>query len=107
MKIAFRNLQKFKTYSIINIFSLTIGIAFCLLIAVLSLWESSYNRFHENAGRLYRISEAQYEKDHTNLVHYTAAPVGPELKDSYPEVVDYTRLAFQGDMLLKYEDKKF
>ncbi|MFC1726765.1 ABC transporter permease [candidate division KSB1 bacterium] len=107
MKIAVRNLRKFKTYSIINIFSLMIGIAFCLLIAVLSLWESSYNRFHENADILYRIRETQYEQDHTNVILYSAAPLGPELKNNYPEVVDYMRFAFQGDLLFKYEDKKF
>ncbi len=107
VKIAFRNLLKHKTYSFINIFSLTIGIAFCLLLAVLMLWEVSYNRFHENADRLYRIGETRYDKDRVHKGYYTVPPLGPLLKNNYPEVVDFTRFFYLGDELFRYEDKKF
>ena len=107
LKISFRNLLKHKTYSLINIFSLTIGIAFCLLIAVLMLWEINYNRFHENADRLYRVKETRYDKDRVNSGYNTVAPLGPFLKNNYPEIVDFTRFAFQGDLLFRYESTKF
>lgn len=107
LKISFRNLFKHKIYSLINIFSLTIGIAFCVLIAVLMLWEASYDGFHKNAGRLYRVKETRYDKDRVNTGYNTAAPLGPELKNKYPEIVDFTRFAFQGDLLFRSENTKF
>ena len=54
IKIAFRNLFKSKTYSSINIFGLSVGIACCLLILLYLTNEFSYDRFHENSHRIYR-----------------------------------------------------
>lgn len=54
IKIAFRNLFKNKTYSSINIFGLSIGVACCLLILLYLTNEFSYDKFHENSDRIYR-----------------------------------------------------
>ena len=54
-KIAIRNIVKNKTYSLINIFGLSIGIAFCILTFLFISHEWTYDSFHENAGRIYRV----------------------------------------------------
>lgn len=55
LKIAFRNLLKKKSYSLINILGLSIGIACCVLILLFVKQETSYDTFHENAERIYRV----------------------------------------------------
>ena len=54
IKIAFRNLFKNKTYSSINIFGLSIGVACCLLILLYLTNEFSYDKFHTNSDQIYR-----------------------------------------------------
>jgi len=107
IKIAWRNLLKHKSYSLINISGLTIGMSLSLLIAVLVMWEISYDKFHENTDRLYRITELLFHENYTQNVHQTAVPVGPLLKDTYPEVVNSSRFTGLGEMLFYYEDKRF
>lgn len=55
-KIAFRNLIRYKAYSFINICGLAISMAASILILLWVQNELSYDRFHKNSGRLYRIT---------------------------------------------------
>jgi len=55
LTIAFRNLRKRLFYTSINIFGLALGMACTLLIIVYILHELSYDRFHQNADRIYRL----------------------------------------------------
>ncbi|MFC2084084.1 ABC transporter permease [Bacteroidota bacterium] len=57
LKIAYRNIIKYKGYTFINIAGLTIGIACCLLILLYVKDELSFDRFHNNAERIYRVIE--------------------------------------------------
>ena len=58
LKIAYRNLKRHKGYAFINVFGLAVGLAACLLIGLFVLHELSYDRFHPNADRVYRIEHA-------------------------------------------------
>lgn len=62
-RIAIRNLARHKSYSIINITGLAIGIAACLLIFVVVQYELSYDRFQKNNKRIYRIVSTQQQSD--------------------------------------------
>lgn len=55
-KLAWRNLKKNKLYSFVNILGLTIGIASCILIGLYVAQELSYDRFHEQADRIARVT---------------------------------------------------
>ncbi|UCE07963.1 MAG: ABC transporter permease, partial [bacterium] len=59
LKTAFRNLQKTKMFSLINICGLAIGMAAFLLILHYVHFEKSYDKFHENSERIYRL---RYER---------------------------------------------
>jgi len=87
LKIALRNLLKYKGYSLINIGGLAIGIACCLLIALWVVYELSYDRFHANAGRIYRVAEIFREDG--KIVEESAGipfPVGPTLREAFPNL---------------------
>jgi len=60
LKIAFRNLSKYKFISFINVFGLTIGLTCCLLILTFVLHELSYDKYQPNAERVYRVTRTFY-----------------------------------------------
>lgn len=54
-KIAFRSLLRNKAYAIINVAGLALGIAICLLIFLVIQFELSFDNFHRNKDRIYRL----------------------------------------------------
>jgi putative ABC transport system permease protein len=105
IKVAFRNLWKNKGYSAINIIGLAVGLATCLLI-LLYVWdELSYDRFHENAKRIYRVdSDIRFGGTDMKLA-VSSDPMGSTLKKDYPEVEQFARIyASSGGRLLKKGD---
>ena len=61
LQIAIRNFTKRKTYSILNLLGLTIGITCCLLIFEYVAYERSYDSYNRNANRIYRVQESDYQ----------------------------------------------
>ena len=59
LKSTYRNLKKNKTYSLINILGLTLGLTICLLLLFYVHYEKSYDSLHKNADRIYRL---RYER---------------------------------------------
>lgn len=105
-KIALRNLNRYKIYSFINIIGLSIGIACCLLIFMHITDELTYDKYHINAERIYRVT---YEMDNRGKTTYTAqtpAPLGPALLKEYPEIKNCVRF-FRFDVLLNHGEKSF
>ena len=93
INIAWRNLQRNKLYSLINIAGLTIGLTGCLLVATVVLDDLSYDRWWKNADHIYRI--ISIDKSSTNAIErfptsYTG--LGPNLKKLFPEVREYCRM---------------
>lgn len=60
LTIAWRNLVKHKSYSLINIIGLTIGLGSCILIALYAREEFSYDRFHEKSDRIVVVGKDGY-----------------------------------------------
>ena len=56
LKSAVRHLFKRRGYVVINVGGLALGLACCMLILLFVRDELSYDRFHENADRLYRVA---------------------------------------------------
>ena len=55
LKIIFRNLWKHKTYSLINIAGLSIGLAACLMILQYVSFKLSFDQFNKNIASVYRV----------------------------------------------------
>ena len=109
IKIAFRNLKKSKGYSFINISGLAIGMACCLLIILYIQDELSYDTFHLNADRIFRVVASTLE-DGTPTNANGIFGTGPALKKDFPEVVDFVRIRKMGqgsELYVGYGDRKF
>jgi len=109
LKIAVRNLRKYKAYSVINISGLAIGMACCILSLLFVQQELSYDKFHEHAGQIYRVTTKLSNPVAGWETHYAATsfPVAPALKRDYPEVTDAVRIYRSDRSLVGYEEKRF
>ena len=87
-KIASRNLIRHKVYSLINVVGLAVGMACAVLIMLWVNYELSYDEFHKNADRLYRVAFTNAQKDFYG--YYEPGPLANYLKDNFPEVEQST-----------------
>lgn len=92
LKVALRNLVQNKGNSFINIFGLAIGLASSILIFLFVRHELSYDRFHEKADRVFRVTYEEVGTTAQRHLPTVSPPVGPTLVDDYPEVASYVRL---------------
>ena len=106
IKIALRNLSRHKGYSLINIAGLAIGMACCILILLWVQDELSFDRFHENADSIYRVIQDIKFSDHSTTWAITQGPLGPSLKEDFPEIVNFTRVTGRR-FRLAYQDNSF
>ncbi len=94
LKITLRNLRRHKVFSFINIFGLSISLACSVLILLFVRNELSYDSFHKNADRIYRISLFEnYAKDDQHFNSITPSVFGPLLKSYYPEIENSVRIS--------------
>ena len=92
LKIAWRNLVRNKTYSLINIVGLAIGLSCFLLISLYVLDELSYDKFNTNADRIYRInSDIRFGGNEMKIAE-SSDMTGQIMKKDYPQVEQYTRI---------------
>ncbi len=106
-KIAWRNLVKNKTFSLINLFGLSIGLAACLLITAFLYDELSYDTYPEHAGRLYRVQLHFLENGGATDFASVDLSVGAGMQHAYPEVLSSTRLSQMGAGFVSYQEKTF
>ena len=106
LKIALRNIKRHKGYSFINIVGLAVGMACCILILFWVQDELSYDRFHENADDIYRVIQDINFADHSTTWTITQGPLGPSLKEDYPEIINAVRITGRG-LRLTYNEKSY
>ncbi|MEO3402543.1 ABC transporter permease [Mucilaginibacter sp. CAU 1740] len=85
-KIAWRNLKRNKSYASINITGLAIGIAACLLIFLVVQYETSFDNYHTNKDRIYRIVNVSSGADGTHAGSGTPLPLIEGLKLDFPQI---------------------
>ena len=105
--IAFRNIYRQKGYSIINILGLSFGLSAALLIFIWVYDEISYDRFHENIDRLYRIEMDQDYDGEAYHVNVSPYPAGEGFEQDIPEIEHCVRMARTGNLLVSFNDKVF
>jgi putative ABC transport system permease protein len=104
LKIAFRNLVKYRIHSFINVFGLSTGIAISILILVLVQDELSYDKYHEHWKRIYRINrQAQIDGTRFNGA-LTPIALKAEIVDEIPEVEKATRLIKGSHKRVSFEE---
>ncbi len=104
LSIALRNLRKNTLFSIINIAGLAIGLAASIMIWLWVYDELSYDRFHDNSARIFRVERVMHADEGHMQVPVTSPPLAPQIADDYPVVVSFTRLAYD-DVLVEDRNK--
>ncbi len=100
LKVAWRNLRKQKLWSFINISSLALGIAACLLIFLFIRDEQSFDAIHQKSNLIYRLDEIQsFPGTNTQKVALSMPGMGPSLVKDYPEIEKFTRFWGRGKQL--------
>ena len=97
--IALRHIKHNKIYSLLNISGLAVGLSAFILIGLYVQYELSFDKYHENADRIYRV--VRDEKA------FTPAALAPALKEEFPEVEAFTRIIQENNILLSYGENHF
>jgi len=104
--VAIRHLTKRKLYSFINIIGLALAMAATFLIAQYINHEMSYDRFHSNGDRIYRVCHNRYVD---GIIQYKSAqnfiPTGESLTNDFPFVEDYAtlfKISDQSEIIITY-----
>jgi len=109
LKIAVRNLLKYRFISFINLFGLTVGLTCCLLITTYILNELSYDRYNANADNIYRVTRT-FNNDNGVVslkLSTVSPPFGYYFPSEFPEIKKMTRLLDNGPIPARYKDKIF
>jgi len=92
LKVILRNVKKNKIYALINIFGLALAYASFVLVITFLLYESSFENFHTNSNRTYRVTY-DYDSGNEYAVHWARVPVDyiNELPNEFPQVSELIR----------------
>jgi putative ABC transport system permease protein len=107
IRIAIRNLMRRKSYAVINIFGLSVGMACCLLITLYVLDELSFDSFHENGNNIYRITTTTNIGGKQSSVASTNEQIGEVVADEIPEIRASVRVRKHVNWIVKHEGELF
>ena len=106
--IAVRNISRHKVFTFINVTGLAVGLAASLLILLWVQDEFSFEKFNQNAEKIYRVEEDQFYSGERYHVTVTPFPSGPVWKEKIPEIAEQTRIyPWMPRMLFRHGDKVF
>ncbi|MBN1996638.1 ABC transporter permease [candidate division KSB1 bacterium] len=106
IKIAIRNLYRYKKISIINVVGLAVGMACAILILIWIQDETSYDQFHKKSENIVLILRG----DSQNITAVSSKMLGPAIKQELPQIINTTCV---GDfskiepITLQYNEKSF
>lgn len=107
IKVAFRVIRKDLFYSLFNIAGLTIGITSSIFLLLYVSNELSYDKYHENSENIYRVASHISEPDDAFDWAVAQIPFAPQVKEDYPEVLEYVRYIDAGRTLFKKDESFF
>ncbi|MEQ9116904.1 ABC transporter permease [Fulvivirga sp.] len=95
-KISYRNLLKYRSFSILNILGLSLGFTCSLLIFLWVQDEVAMDKFHNNLDRIYSITSREYTGHELTYTGYdTPGLLGEELKKVFPEVEHASNISWK------------
>ena len=104
--VAWRSLLRGRSFTLINLSGLTIGMASALLILLWVQNELSFDRDWVNSDRLYQVWNQDMNKEGIQKWPVTPKPVGPALKKNYPEIEQATRVGWDQSILFTAGNKR-
>lgn len=115
-KVSVRNILRNKTFSLLNVSGLSVGIASCILILIYVNNELSYDTYNEKYDRTFRVlhhyGEQDGSRDYSKLSKsdykvWGNAPVAPAVQDYFPEIEQVFRFTSDAPWLLSYNGISF
>src|SRR5258708_35416286 len=108
LAIALRNIRQNPLYSLINMFSLAIGLAACIVIYLFITDELSFDSFHAKNKMIYRLDEVQnFSGTNLQKVALSMPGMAPNMVIDYHGVAGYTRFWNRGKRLMKHGEDQF
>lgn len=104
---ALRNIAKSKLFSIINIAGFAMGICVVMLMLYYIQFHLSFEGFHKNSSRLYRISIAEVRKGVETERSAFIPALGPDMQKDFPEIETYTRVRKTGGGTFNNNNKSY
>ncbi|MDN5287257.1 MAG: FtsX-like permease family protein [Mucilaginibacter sp.] len=105
LKIAWRGLVKNKLYSAINIGGLGVGMAVSFMLLLYVYNEFTFDGFHQNKDRIYKVLRNQPSNSEINTGDATSVPIAGALLKDYPEIEKAARTNWGYDQLFNYNNK--
>jgi len=106
LKTAWQKLRSHKAYVAINTSGLAVGIAACLLIFLLIQYETSFDNFHKNKDRIYRVVAETKTKDGMSYSKGSAFPLAEALRTDYPQLEHVARIYDRANQQITLLDDK-
>lgn len=123
--LAFRNIFRNKLYTAINIIGLSVASAFCILVYLYVKNEQSFDRFHRDQDRLFRVEQTDLfssfrrykpqksffsflikDEEQRNMIQTPMVFAG-DLKRNFPEVENTVRIQSLGDPIVRIGNQSF
>jgi putative ABC transport system permease protein len=86
LKIALRNISKHKMFTLINILSLSIGIALCIITITTVKYHLSFDNYHDNPSQIYRVVTDFNYPEGTKHSSGIPSPIGQALRNDFPSI---------------------
>lgn len=109
LKVTWRNIQKHKSFSLINILGLAASMSVCLLIMLFIIDQRSYDRFHEHADRIYRVDSnfKSSSNEAPSLYATSPADLANLLEENFPSVDKAVKIRGGYNGEIRVGDKTF
>lgn len=106
-KMAVRNARKNKLIFAVKTSGLAICLAFALLLTAFVVNELTFDRFHSNHDRTYRITFKANFQDHVTHYAVTPLPIGQALAEGIPEIENSFRFMYEHKPIYRIDDEIF
>jgi putative ABC transport system permease protein len=106
-KTAWRNLKRHKGFAALNFVGLYISVLCCLLIALLILHETSFDKPANDNSNIYRIVESSVSSNGKTYTPVTQYPLATALRDAMPDQKLISQIHYQANSLVSFSNKKF
>jgi putative ABC transport system permease protein len=105
-KIAWRNLWKHRTFSIIIVAGMAVAFAAAILLSVTAYNELTYDRFHANKDHVYHLYNEEFGVSGVERGSAMPVPLTPALKQEYSQIVRISRYGNGAGELVRYKEKE-
>ena len=106
LKVAFRNLMKYKTQSLVSIIGLAVGFT-CFALSVLWIrYEMTYDTFHKGAERIYMV-RAHYTDIPEHISNSTPYPLAAYLQEKMPEIEAKATTSIHQNVKIRMENDEY